>query len=96
MLHQLAQSIPVVDQALGIILSQGIMGSLVFFLGIALYREHAAHIKALQDRVNDAKEFGEIVAKNSEVTAVHTSTVQGVVGMGQNILQMLQNVRMVK
>lgn len=96
MFQFLAQSVPIVDQALGPILIQGVMGSLVFFLSLALYREHAALIKCMHDRVDDAKEFGKIVSESTSTQAVHSATMQNVVGLVQNLIATVQNARMTK
>lgn len=75
---------PVLEQALSTLASQGVLGVLCVILMVALYRKDAALQELSRDRVEDAKKFGEILADLSKATAVHTQTLQGLTTLIQN------------
>lgn len=80
----LAETVPLLDQIVGIFLSQGLLGAVCVVLAYALYRKDAALVQLSKERVEDIKKFGDIVAENSKTNALNTTAINGLVVLFQS------------
>lgn len=81
---QLADAVPILDQLIGVFLTQGLLGAVCVALAFALYRKDAALTQLSKDRVDDIKKFGDVIVKNSETNALLVASVNGMVTLFQN------------
>lgn len=81
------------DQATQTFLTQGVLGSLCVILMFAVYRLFTALQASHLARVEDAKKLGEILAKNSEASAILAENVAGLARVVQANQQALSRVR---
>lgn len=87
----LAQAVPGLDQAVGVFLTQGVLGAVCVLIGIGYVRKDAAlqaaneaRRKDQETRIQDAREFARILAEHSIATANNTQTLQSLATLIQN------------